>query len=334
MDPADRQLVAALQINARATYRQLALALDTSESTIARRVGALRSDGRVRIVAVTDPIVCGLGRPVLVRLRCLAGRAGEVARALAPRPDVRFLAGVTGSYDLIMELIVDSKRHLAEVLSYELVEIEGATQTTTDAVLRTLKTSYDWSRELLPAGVAAALQDSAHTGISQSGRDGNPARVSLDSDDLALVAVLRDDGRATYRELADRTGLSEATARRRAEALVSSGAIFFATIVEPVELGFDAEFFFHARVRPDRLEAVAEAFASRPEVRYLSSSFGYGGLTGEVILHSQDDVYEFSRETFAQLDGIVEVEIALELETYKRAHALTQTQVNPRTEIR
>jgi DNA-binding Lrp family transcriptional regulator len=334
MDLADRQLVAALQLNARATYRQLALALDMSESTIARRVGALCADGRLRITAVTDPIACGLGRPVLVRLRCRAGTAGEVARELAPRPDVRFLAGVTGTYDLIMELIVGSKRHLAEVLSYQLVDIKGATWTTTDAVLRTLKTSYDWSRELLPDDVARALEETAHRGAVGTGRAQEQGRVSLDSDDLALVVVLREDGRATYKELADQTGLSEATARRRVEALVGSGAIFFATIIEPAELGFDAEFFFHARVRPDRLEAVAEAFAARPEVRYLSSSFGYGGLTGEVILHSQDEVYEFSRETFAQLDGIVEVEIALELETYKRAHALTETQVKPRTETR
>jgi DNA-binding Lrp family transcriptional regulator len=332
MDQNDRQLVAALQLNARATYRQLAPLLDMSESTIARRVGALRMDGRLRIVAVEDTIVCGLGRPVLVRLRCRAGSAREVARELAPRPDVRFLAGTTGSYDLIMELIVGSKRHLASVLSYELMDIPGAIETSTDAVLRTLKTSFDWSRELLPDDVVAAIRVSAPR-PPVVGPD-TSARVRLDGDDLALVAVLREDGRATYKELADRTGLSEATARRRVESLVNGGAIFFATIVEPAELGFDAEFFFHVRVRPDRLEAVAEAFAARPEVRYLSSSFGYGGLIGEVILHSQDDVDEFSRQTFAKLDGIVDVEVALELETYKRAHALTQIQTTPTTETR
>jgi DNA-binding Lrp family transcriptional regulator len=333
MEQADRQLVAALQINARATYRQLSLVLDVSESTIARRVGALRAGGRLRITAAADPIACGLGRPVLVRLRCHAGTAGEVARELALRPDVRFLAGVTGSYDMIMELIVDSKRHLAEVLSYEMVEVKGVSWTTTDAVLRTLKTSYDWSRELLAPEIIRALEETVPPGRVGGGSDTRD-RIRLDNDDLALIAVLREDGRATYRDLADRTSLSEATTRRRVEALVSRGAIFFATIVEPAELGFDAEFFFHARVRPDRLEEVAEAFAARPEVRYLSSSYGYGGLTGEVILHSQDDVYEFSRETFARLEGISDVEVALELETYKRAYDLTTTPITPRTETR
>jgi DNA-binding Lrp family transcriptional regulator len=331
MDSFDRQLVAGLQLDARATYRQLAVALEASESTVARRVSALRDDERLRVFAIADPLVCGLGRPVLVRLRCRPGAVGEIAPVLAARPDVRFLVGVTGTYDLIMELIVSSKRHLAEVLLYELAEVDGVTHTTTDAVLRTLKTSYDWSRGLLPREAAAKLESPRPSGSELGVAEGR-ATVSLDSDDLALIAGLRDDGRATYKELAARTGLSETTARRRVEALVSNGAILFATLVEPADLGFEAEFFFRVSVVPSQLETVAAAFAARPEVRYLSSSYGHGGLTGEVILPSQDDVYEFSRETFGRMDGVRDVEIALELETFKRGYALIHKHTMPETE--
>jgi DNA-binding Lrp family transcriptional regulator len=322
LDPSDRRLVAALQIHPRATYRQLASALDQSESTVARRLQALLEGGKFRIAAHPDPLICGMGRPVLMRLRCQAGSAGHVATALATRPDVRFLAGVTGSYDLIMELIASSKRHLAQVLSYELNEVPGIVHTTSEGVLRTMKTTFDWSRGLLPPETVDKLQRTAPAPGTDRG-----GAVELDEDDLALIAGLKDDGRATYKDLAARTGLSESTVRRRVEALARTGALVLATLVEPAELGFDAEFFFHVRVQPDRLDAVADAFAGRPEVRYLSSSYGYGGLTGEVILPSQDDVYDFSRETFARLEGIHDVEIAMELETYKRGHMLS----NPST---
>lgn len=316
MEPFDRRLVAALQINARATYRQLAYALDISESTVARRLSALMDAGVVRFAAHADPMICDLGRPMLVRIRCRPGAAGGVAAVLAPRPDVRFLAGVTGTYDLIMELIVRSKRHLAQVLSYELMDVTGITHTTTDAVLRQLKTSFDWSRALLTPEEIERLESPVQATV-------RAGQIVLDEDDFALIAALAVDGRATYKELAVRTGMSESTARRRVEHLLRSGAVLVAVLVEPAELGFEAEFFFHARVQPDRLERVADAFAARPEVRYLSSSYGYGGLTGEVILPTQDDVYDFSRDTFGTLDGIRDVEIALEIETYKRAHHLS-----------
>jgi DNA-binding Lrp family transcriptional regulator len=318
MNSVDRKIAAALQIGPRASYRQLAVALEMSESTVARRVQALLGSGQVRIAAHPDSIVCGMGRPVLVRIRCRPGGAREVAAVLAQRPDVRFLAVVTGTYDLIMELIVSSKRHLAQVLSSELTDVPGITHTMSDTVVRGLKTSYDWSRGLLSAKAAALLEQHA----TSAGRERGGA-VALDTDDLALIAALKDDGRTTYKELAGRTDLSESTVRRRVEVLTSTGAMIMATFVEPADLGFDAEFIFHARVRPDRLEAVADAFMERPEVRYLSASYGFGGLTGEVILPTPDEVYDFSRATFGGLDGINEVEVAMELETYKRSHMLS-----------
>src|SRR5262245_65614329 len=69
----DRRIVAALQIDPRASWRWLAEIVDSSESTVARRARALASAGACRSVAMLDPIRGGLGHALLVQLRFQSG---------------------------------------------------------------------------------------------------------------------------------------------------------------------------------------------------------------------------------------------------------------------
>lgn len=310
LDDLDRKIAAALQIDGRATWRRVARIAGTSESTVARRAQNLLDAGAMRVTAVADPIRCGFGYPVLLQLSCEVGAAGEVARGLAERADVRFVALVTGTFDIVAEVIVPSRVRLARVLLEELPEIEGIRRTTTESVLRNFKTSYDWSRDL--------LGDEADEFVAVPPRDG-PA-PSLDAIDVLLLHLLVEDGRRTYAELATKVGVSESMARRRIEALVASGCLRFATFVEPHLLGYDVEVFIWLRVELARLEETARALAERREVRYLSATSGFSDLTCEAILGSQDDLYAFSTGVLGVLPGVREVDVGLELETVKRGY--------------
>jgi DNA-binding Lrp family transcriptional regulator len=150
LDVLDRRIVAALQVNARATWRQIAAAVGSTESTVKRRAGRLIEAGAMRITAFTDTL--GPGFPVLVQFTCRFNSPAEVARRLAERDDVRFVALVTGPFDVVAEMIVPSSRHLAEIILRELPTIPGITGTTTETVLRTFKRSYDWSCDVLGDG--------------------------------------------------------------------------------------------------------------------------------------------------------------------------------------
>jgi hypothetical protein len=97
----------------------------------------------------------------------------RVAHALADRSDVRFVALVTGSFDIVMELIVPSRRYLAGVLLEELPKVGGIEDTTTETVLRNFKMSYDWSSELLGAD-GGQLEEPA---ADLDGRNGGESSV-------------------------------------------------------------------------------------------------------------------------------------------------------------
>src|SRR4051794_16482517 len=198
VDALDRQIAAALQLHGRATWREVARVVGATESTVARRGRQLLESGAVRVTGQPDPARLGLGFPVLVQLTCEAGAAKRVAARLGAQPDVRFLAIVTSTFDLVLELIVPSRRQLARVLVDEFAEIDGITATTTDSVMRTFKTSYDWSRGLLDDhGIDPSF------GGELRPHAGPPATPpSLDATDLQLMQLLREDGRRSYAVLA------------------------------------------------------------------------------------------------------------------------------------
>lgn len=316
MDGLDRRIAAALQINGRASWQQVARVVGSSESTVARRAQRMIEAGEIRVAAIADPIRCGFGYPVLVQLKCEVGAASRVAHALAERADVRFLALVTGSFDMVMELIVPSRRYLAGVLLEELPEIGGIKETTTEVVQRNFKMSYDWSRGLL-GDAAAELERPALVSDGASTRPG-----SLDAVDLRLYELLVEDGRRSFSELALVAGISESMARRRVDSLRSRGCLRFATLLQPYQLGYDLECFCWIQADLSRLEETATVLAGRREVRYLSATIGYSDLICETILRSQDDLYEFTTRTLGRLPGVQGVDVGIELQTVKRAYLL------------
>jgi DNA-binding Lrp family transcriptional regulator len=320
LDALDRQIVAALQVNGRATWQQISGAVGASESTVSRRANRLIQQGVVRIAGVADPIRCGLGYPVLLQVECAVGAVGSVARALALRPDVRFLALLTGTYDLVLEIIVPSRAHLATVLVEQLNLVPGITRTTTESVVRNFKTSYDWSRELLGDAVRHVAPP------RPAAEAGEP--ITFGPVDLQLLQLLATDGRLSLAELAGRVGVGESVVRRRVDGLTSSGALRFATLVDPLLMGYDCELFLWLDVDLGRLEEVAAALAERPEIRYLSATAGYSDLVAEVILRDLDDLYRFNTTVLAALPGIRRSEIGIELQTIKRGYLSSATHVS------
>jgi DNA-binding Lrp family transcriptional regulator len=314
VDDLDRRIAAALQLNGRASWRDIAKALGASETTVARRARRLLDTGIVRVFVVPDPVAFELGTPTIIRLKCDVGAAADVARAVAQRPDARFVSLVTGTCDVVVELFVPSRRQLARVLFTEFSRIPGITETTSDTVLRTFKIAYDWSRDLL-GDAAVAIEASVEVEPV-----GEPH--SLDVIDLQMVHMLQADGRRTHAELAAGVGISESMARRRLGNLVQSGALRFATLVQPAFLGFEVEAVVWLWVRPSDLDQVADYLAKQRAVRYLSATSGYSDLMLEIFARSADDLYAFSTDILGGHTGIQRASISHELATLKRGHVM------------
>src|ERR1700749_1967931 len=87
-DDLDRRLIAALQLDGRASADKIAGALEVPPRLVARRLAALlRGGGRVTGVRPRDPRERGSG----LRVKVLRGKVDAIAAALPRRPDVLFV---------------------------------------------------------------------------------------------------------------------------------------------------------------------------------------------------------------------------------------------------
>lgn len=311
-DELDLRIVAELQADGRASWTDIAARCGTSVTTVARRAQHLIDDGTVRIAVVPDINSRGPADLFILRIGCTAGAAMRVARELAHRDDIRFVAVVTGSSDIVAELVAHKGDALHARLVDELPQIPGVERCETDLVLHAYKVSHDWSRQLFERGTTSP--------------EAEPRRCDprhFDDTDRSLIEVLRHDGRASFRTVAERTGINDSTVRRRFETLQEQGCVQVVTLVPAPALGMESEILFWIRVSPPLLDAVAHRLAAHRGARYVATTLGGSSLMCEVILSSSDDVFTFTTEILGRLEGVLGWTANLELLTLKRGFVAT-----------
>lgn len=313
LDEVDRRIVAALQADPRASWAQLAGVVGVSETTVLRRTQRLRDTGSLLVVAAPDPLRCGFGQPVLLQFRTVPGEATRLAHLLAQRLDVRYVSLLTGSQDVMAELIAPDQRYLSQVLTHDLPKTGLVLSTTTDVVLKRFKTKDQWSREILAPAVHPVAEPEPQAQSAE--RNG-----SLDDMDMNLLAALRQDGRRSYADLSHDLGLSETAIARRVTTLAASNRLYFVAMVDPLALGFEFEVIAHLRVEPNAIESIALAMANMAEVRYISATTGHSDLTCDAIFRNTEALYEFVTHAVGSMRGVREIEVDVVLESLKREY--------------
>lgn len=106
--------------------------------------------------------------------------------------------------------------------------------------------------------------------------------VDLDEYDRKILAVLREDGRITVTELAQRIGLSKTPCQQRLKRLIENRVILgFTALIDPAKLALDHVAFAEVKLSDTREEALGEfnaAVRRIPEVEechMIASSFDY-----------------------------------------------------------
>ena len=91
---------------------------------------------------------------------------------------------------------------------------------------------------------------------------------NIDELDHEILALLREDGRRTYDDIARHVSLSAPAVKRRVDRLRSTGAIRgFTAVLDPAAMGWRTEALVELFYAPGTLlDAVASALATVPEV--------------------------------------------------------------------
>ncbi|MBB4682695.1 Lrp/AsnC family transcriptional regulator [Amycolatopsis jiangsuensis] len=317
----DRRIVAALQLNGRASWGAVARHVGASESTVLRRAGQLTESGQLRVIGVVDVLRCGLGVPVLARLRCRPGTAAAVADTLAARPEVRYASVLSGSADCSAEFVLPSYRDLARLQVTGLSSAENVLDVETFAVMRTFTSNHDWDSGELAPGAAADLRGGEVRPFEEQHWEHPPEQ--LDELDLAICAALGEDGRLSFKEVSRQAGTSESTVARRVDSLVRRGCLRFRTLAEPAMFGYAVEFMLWLSVLPAELDRAGQQLAAHPGTKYLSATTGRFNLVGQLVLRHYGELYRHTTDVVGALPGLREADVTLQVSTLKRAWAPT-----------
>lgn len=143
IDDVDKAIIEQLQQDGRLPYTKLAAAVGLSEAAVRQRVQRLVESGVVQIVAVTDPLTLGFRREAMIGLK-IEGDLRGVADTIASMPEVSYVVVVSGSFDLLMEVVCEDDDHLLALLNDKVRSIPGVRSTETFTYLRLYKQTYAW----------------------------------------------------------------------------------------------------------------------------------------------------------------------------------------------
>ncbi|MEV4580440.1 Lrp/AsnC family transcriptional regulator [Nonomuraea jabiensis] len=135
----DRSLLAALAVDGRAPYPVLAAATGWSESTVARRVHALRAAGLLGFDLDVSAAAFGHHAEVRVWASVPPTHLAETGAAVADHREAAFCAAATGPTNLLISAVCRDNRDLYRYLTECLGALPQIHQIQTAPVIRVVK---------------------------------------------------------------------------------------------------------------------------------------------------------------------------------------------------
>lgn len=283
-DDVDELLVRALQQDGRASFETLARLVGLARSTTKARVQRLIEEGGLRLIGAIHPAVFGLHQlgHVIVETE---GAARPVAERIAALGETSFVTTTAGRFAVTAELrAADLESFAAGLARVQAVPGVRAVQTIT--YLRVWKDPY------FPPGPLES--------------PGPLADLELDDVDHLLLAQLRDDGRASFAELAKATGLSPGAARARVLRLLESGVVHIGALVRLSRSTRTHTIGFAVHATGDT-EPVARRIAEFGNIDCFATGVGWCNGIGSIQAQSPDEVLD-TLERLRELPGVRAIE--------------------------
>jgi len=252
----------------------------------------------VKVTCSVDPHVLGFHTLALLGLN-VTGPAVPIAEALARVPEFDLVGCTAGRYDLFVEAVCRDENHLLEVVDEHIRSRPDVAAVTSFVYLAVMKFE--------PDGVDPARSTAAES-------------IELSAADQQIIAVLQDDGRASFQDIAERTGMSYQIARRRAKALLDNGTVRTETVVNRLVEGSAVGAAVGLRTTGPVRDALP-AIVALHEVEVAVLTTGPFDVLLDVACRDIAHLSEFIGSVLPSLPGVE----ATETTVYQRFFRLPQT---------
>lgn len=142
LDTLDEELMDALAKNPRRSARELARELNSSPSTILKRLSRLEDSGLIRGYSVErDWEKLGYDFMAMIEVTIRKGALIEVQKKIAQLPGVVSVYDVTGQADSLVLARCKSRRDFSQLVK-KILAMEQVERTNTHVILNTIKENY------------------------------------------------------------------------------------------------------------------------------------------------------------------------------------------------
>ncbi len=141
---------------------------------------------------------------------------------------------------------------------------------------------------------------------------------SLDAVDQGIIEALQNNGRESFRRIAARVGVSEATIRARYARLCADNILQVTGITNPLGLGFEAQAMVGIRTTGPP-EPVATEIATWEEAGYVVITAGQFDILVELVCADGRQLLDLTNR-IRELDRVVSTESFLYLELWKQLY--------------
>src|SRR5882757_100166 len=321
----DLQLLHALQISPRAPWNVVGRVLGISPATAARHWERLRDAGMAWVTAYRPDMPGRSGDPVsaFVITKCAPSRTTAIAAELAGHPQTLSVEIVSGDGDLLVTMSAADRHALADYLLGRFTEFDGLLSSSTYWATRLYTEGSQWRLEALTPHQARTLREAEQRRDPAALR---PREVLGDAADQHLTRLLALDGRTSFADLAEQSGMSEPTVRRRLRGMTGSGRIAVRCDLAWEAAGWPVSVHITMRVPPSRLDDVARALAVLPETRVVATCVGEADLIAGLWLPSLADAHRLAAVLAVRLPEVRIVRWLTGLRTVKRMGRLLDHQ--------
>lgn len=145
LDKLDQNIISALAVDGRKSYREIARDQGISEAAVRQRVRKLSAEGLIRITAIGNLQALGFDVVAMVNLRVPPRRIEEYAALIAEYTAVRFVAISMGNADIIFQSLHTNIQNLHTFVRTELpAKMPDILSMEVYPLGKTLKSSWTW----------------------------------------------------------------------------------------------------------------------------------------------------------------------------------------------
>ena len=295
LDEADRRLIDLLMADGRASGRDLAQRSGISEANVSRRLARLIEERSIRIAGFVPPDLLGFGAGFAAYIK-LRGDGDALAQSLLARPEVVWVSSSHGAWDMIAYLVTTTLSDSARLIDEAVLGHPSVHSLETRAVVR--------------------FEDPWHGITAEQGVAGPR---NIDDTDRMIIRQVQHDGRLSFTDIANNTGISATSAADRFRRLVADGIVRIVTIPDPARIGLGISAVGTVRVgRPVR--DVIGDLARVEGVGFFTILAGSHQLGFEI--GARDEAHlDLVRTNILAVPGIQDLSVSIHRTVYRQSFA-------------